>query len=307
MAVESRTQAMMHRRRELSLDAMILPPLVVILVFSYVPMVGLAIAFQDFIPARGLFGDQRWVGLENFAYVLQHPVARRALVNTMVIAAWKIIGGLAVPIVFAVALNEVRRPGFKRSLQTLVYLPHFLSWIILSGVLIDILSPSHGIVNRGLQAIGVESIFFLGDNDWFPFTVIVSHLWKEFGFGTVVFIAAITGIDPQLYESAEIDGAGRFRQMVSITLPGMMMIIAVVATLSLGNVLNAGFEQIFNLYSPQVYESGDILDTLIYRIGLLEAQYGPATAIGLFKAFVSLVFISASYWFAYRFADYRIF
>lgn len=307
MGIENRTQTSARRRRELSLDAMLLVPLLIVVVFSYIPMVGLTIAFQDFIPARGLFGDQRWVGLENFSYVLRHPVARRALVNTIMIAAWKIVGGLAVPIVFAVALNEVRRQALKRTLQTLVYLPHFLSWIILSGVLIDILSPSHGIVNRALGAVGVEPVFFLGDNGWFPFTIVISHLWKEFGFGTVVFIAAITGIDPQLYESAEIDGAGRFRQMIHVTLPGMMMIIVVIATLSLGNVLNAGFEQIFNLYSPQVYESGDILDTLIYRIGLLEAQYGPATAIGLFKALVSLVFISVSYWFAYRFADYRIF
>jgi putative aldouronate transport system permease protein len=174
-------------------------------------------------------------------------------------------------------------------------------------VLVDILSPSHGIVNRALESVGIEPVFFLGDNDWFVPTVVVSHLWKEFGFGTVVFIAAITGIDPQLYESAQIDGAGRFQRMWHVTLPGMLPIIVVVATLSLGSVLNAGFEQIFNLYSPQVYETGDILDTLIYRIGLIEAQYGPATAIGLFKSVVSLIFISVSYFLAYRFANYRIF
>lgn len=301
----------MQRRLKLnndySYDLMLLAPIALIVVFSYIPMVGLTIAFQDFIPARGLFGDQRWVGLDNFRYILRNPVAGRALKNTISIAAWKIVGGLLVPVVFSIFLNEVRRQGYKRVIQTLVYLPHFLSWIILAGVLVDILSPSHGIVNRALESVGIEPVFFLGDNDWFVPTVVVSHLWKEFGFGTVVFIAAITGIDPQLYESAQIDGAGRFQRMWHVTLPGMLPIIVVVATLSLGSVLNAGFEQIFNLYSPQVYETGDILDTLIYRIGLIEAQYGPATAIGLFKSVVSLVFISVSYFLAYRFANYRIF
>ena len=299
---------MNHRlKRELPLHLMLIAPLLVIVVFSYVPMAGIAIAFQRFIPARGLFGDQKWVGFENFTYVFQLPSVLRALRNTVVIAFLKIVFGQLTPLVFALLLNELVNLKLKKAIQTSIYLPHFLSWVILAGVLIDILSPRYGLLNRILGGFGIEPVFFLGDNDWFQFTMVVTHVWKEFGFGTIIYLAAITTIDPQQYEAARIDGAGRWRQTWHITLPGITMIIVLIAVLNLGDVLNAGFEQIFNLYSPQTYESGDILDTLIYRLGLLEAQFGPSTAIGLFKSMVSLIFISASYVLAYRVADYRVF
>lgn len=297
-----------HRlKRELPLHLMLIAPLLVIFVFSYVPMAGIVIAFQRFIPARGLFGDQKWVGFENFTYVFQLPSVLRALKNTIVIAFLKIVFGQLTPIVFALLINELVNVKLKKTIQTSIYLPHFLSWVILAGVLIDILSPRYGLLNRLLGAFGIEPVFFLGDNDWFQFTMVVTHVWKEFGFGTIIYLAAITTIDPQQYEAAHIDGASRWRQMWHITLPGMTMIIVLIAVLNLGDVLNAGFEQIFNLYSPQTYESGDILDTLIYRLGLLEAQFGPSTAIGLFKSVVSLLFISVSYVLAYRLANYRVF
>lgn len=297
-----------HRlKRELPLHLMLIAPLLVIFVFSYVPMAGIVIAFQRFIPARGLFGDQKWVGFENFTYVFQLPSVLRALKNTIVIAFLKIVFGQLTPIVFALLINELVNVKLKKTIQTSIYLPHFLSWVILAGVLIDILSPRYGLLNRLLGGFGIEPVFFLGDNDWFQFTMVVTHVWKEFGFGTIIYLAAITTIDPQQYEAAHIDGASRWRQMWHITLPGMTMIIVLIAVLNLGDVLNAGFEQIFNLYSPQTYESGDILDTLIYRLGLLEAQFGPSTAIGLFKSVVSLLFISVSYVLAYRLADYRVF
>lgn len=297
-----------HRlKRELPLHLMLIVPLLVIIVFSYVPMAGIIIAFQRFIPARGLFGDQRWVGFDNFTYVFQLPSVLRALKNTIVIAFLKIVFGQLTPIVFALLINELFNVKLKKAIQTSIYLPHFLSWVILAGVLIDILSPRYGLLNRLLGGFGIEPVFFLGDNDWFQFTMVVTHVWKEFGFGTIIYLAAITTIDPQQYEAAHIDGASRWRQMWHITLPGMTMIIVLIAVLNLGDVLNAGFEQIFNLYSPQTYETGDILDTLIYRLGLLEAQFGPSTAIGLFKSVVSLLFISVSYVLAYRLADYRVF
>ena len=192
-------------------------------------------------------------------------------------------------------------------MQTLIYLPHFLSWIILGGILIDVLSPSNGIVNKVLGLIGIKPIFFLGDNTWFRITLIVTDIWKGFGFGTIVYLSAITVIDQNLYEASIIDGANRWKQTWHITLPGMRMVIVLLMLLSLGNVLNAGFDQIFNLYGPIVYETGDIIDTLVYRIGLINAQFGVATAIGLFKSVVSFIFISVSYFLAYRYADYRIF
>ncbi|ANY75897.1 MULTISPECIES: ABC transporter permease [Paenibacillus] len=294
-------------RRELPLHVMILPGLILIVLFSYIPMAGITIAFQRFIPAKGLFGDQQWVGWDNFEYVMSLPNFTQVLWNTLFISSFKLILGLIVPIVFAVLLNELKNNVIKRSVQTAIYLPYFLSWVVLGGILIDILSPSGGIVNGFLGLLGIPKIFFLGDNEWFPFTLIASDVWKNFGYGTIVYLAAITGIDPGLYEAATIDGANRWRKIWHITIPGMRMVIVLLSVLSLGQLLNAGFDQVFNLYSPQVYESGDILDTFVYRIGLLDAQYGVATAVGFFKSVISLTLISGSYFLAYRFAKYRIF
>ena len=270
-------------------------------------MGGLIIAFQKFIPAKGLFGKQKWIGLDNFIYLYNLPNAMKALRNTVTIAFWKILLHLVIPIIVSILLNELRSAWYRRTCQTLIYLPHFLSWIIFGGILIDILSPSTGLVNYFLGIFGIQPIFFLGSNDWFQFTIVATDVWKEFGFGTIVYLAAITNIDPTQYEAATIDGANRFQRIVHVTIPNMRMIIVLMMVLSLGNVLNAGFDQVFNLYSPQVYETGDILDTFIYRIGLLDAQFGVATAMGMFKSLVSTLFISVSYYCAYKFADYRIF
>ena len=294
-------------RRELPLHIMILPGLIFILIFSYVPMAGVVIAFQKFIPARGLFGEQTWIGLDNFRYVMDLPSFTKVFWNTLYIASMKLVLGLVIPIIFSILLNELKNEIVKRSVQTAIYLPYFLSWVVLGGILIDLLSPSGGIVNGILTSIGMEPIFFLGDNKWFPTTLIGSDIWKNFGYGTIVYLAAITGIDPGLYEAATIDGANRWHKAWHITLPGMRMVIVLLSVLSLGQLLNAGFDQVFNLYSPQVYESGDILDTFVYRIGLLDAQYGVATAVGLFKSVISFILIAGSYFFAYRFARYRIF
>lgn len=297
---------MKKTKRELPLHLMLVPGVLILLIYCYYPMVGFVIAFQKFIPINGLFGSD-WIGFGNFRYVLQMPDIWQVLGNTVFIASMKILLGLAVPILVAVLLNELKHMLIKRGVQTLIYLPHFLSWVILGGVLVDILSPSEGIINQLLNAVEMDSIFFLGSNKWFPAVLIFSDVWKEFGFSTIVFLAAITGINPSLYEAAIVDGANHTRQAWHITLPGMVPVIVLMATLSLGNVLNAGFDQVFNLYSPSVYQSGDILDTLIYRIGLLDAQFGVATAIGLFKSFVSFVLITISYFLAYRLVNYRIF
>lgn len=294
-------------RKNAALHLMLLPGVILVFIFSYIPLAGLVIAFQKFIPAKGLFGDQVWIGLKNYQYVLALPSTMNVLRNTIVIAFWKIVFNLLVPICVALLLNELRSARYKKIVQTIIYFPNFLSWIIFGGILIDILSPGSGIVNQALKAVGIEPIYFLGDKQWFPFTVIFTDVWKNFGFGTVVYLAAITGIDPTLYEAAAIDGATRLAQTRHITLPGMRMIIVLMMVLSLGNVLNAGFDQIFNLYSPLVYETGDIIDTLVYRLGLEDAKYGPATAVGLFKSLVSFLFISTSYLAAYKWFDYRLF
>ena len=294
-------------KKELPLHLMILPGLILVLIFSYVPMGGLIIAFQKFIPSKGMFGNQKWIGFDNFSYVFSLPGFTRAMMNTIIIAAWKIVLGLVVPIVFALLLNEVKGRRFKKVVQTIVYLPYFMSWVILGGIFRDMLSPGEGIINQIITAFGGKSIFFLGDNQYFRGTMIVTDIWKNFGYGTIVYLAAITGIDMSLYEAATMDGAGRLQKMWHVTLPGIRMIVILMTVLSLGNVLNAGFDQIQNLISPQVYATGDILDTFIYRIAMLDAQFGPATAMSMFKSVVSCFFISVSYYIAYKFFDYRIF
>lgn len=285
---------------------MILPGIVVLLIYNYIPMAGIVIAFERFTPAKGIFGS-KWVGLDNFEYIFSMPDFGTVVWNTFFIAIMKIITELVCPITLALMLNEIRSTKFKRGIQTAVYLPHFLSWVILGGILVDILSPSDGIINKIIIALGGEPIFFLGDSAIFPYTVIVTNIWKEVGYKTIIYLAALTGIDLSLYEAAIVDGAGRWKQTLHVTIPGILSTIVLMVTLSLGNVLNAGFDQIFNLYSPQVYSTGDILDTMVYRLGLEDMQYGPATAVGLFKSLISFTMITLSYTLARRYADYKLF
>ncbi len=291
---------------ELPLHFMVLPGLIFIIIFAYGPMAGLVIAFQDFNIGKGMFGSD-YIGFDNFRYVYSLPDTMIVFRNTLYIAFMKIIAGLITPIVTALLLNEIRKQVFKRTVQTLIYLPNFLSWVILSGILIEVLSPTTGIVNAVMAKFGLEKIFFLGSADWFPYVMVGTDVWKDFGFNTIVYLAALTSINPTLYEAAVIDGANRWKQTIHVTLPGMLPIIVLLTTLSLGQVLNAGFDQIFNLYSPSVYETGDIIDTYVYRIGLGNGQFGVATAVGLFKSVISLFAISISYVLAYRLANYRIF
>ncbi|MHA6482585.1 ABC transporter permease [Paenibacillus sp. strain BS8-2] len=293
-------------RLELPLHLMLVPGIIIALLFSYGPMVGIVMAFQNFIPVKGIFHSE-WVGLDHFRYIYSLSETRGVLRNTVFIALLKIIGGLVAPFVTALLLNEIRKKFYKRSVQTIIYMPHFMSWVIMAGVLIDVLSPTSGIVNQFIAWLGFDKVFFLGNDKWFPYVLAVTDVLKEFGFGTVVYLAAITTVNPSLYEAAVLDGANRWKQTLYVTIPAIIPITILLTTLALGNVLNAGFDQVFNLYNPSVYSTGDIIDTYVYRIGLASAQYGVATAIGLFKSIISLVLIALSYFLAYRFANYRIF
>lgn len=295
-----------NMKRNWPLHMMLVPAVVLALVFQYLPMAGIVIAFQDFKPWLGFTGS-KWVGLENFRYLFLYPDIDKVIWNTLIIAIFKIVAGLIAPLSFAILLNEVRWMAFKRVSQTLVYLPHFMSWVILGGILLDILSPQGGMVNKLVVAFGGEPIFFLGDGNWFRVTLIVSDVWKEFGFGTIVFLASLAGINPALYEAAEVDGANRFKQTLHITLPALMPITIVLMTLSLGNILNAGFDQVFNLYNPLVYDKGDIIDTFVYRLGILNGKMSFATTVGLFKSVVATILIIVSYRLAYKLANYRVF
>ena len=284
---------------------MLLPCVAVVLIFKYLPLAGLSIAFQDYSPLFGIF-DQEWCGLDNFRYVFSLPTFPRVIYNTMFIAIMKIVAGIIVPVTFALMLNEMRNIHYKRTLQTVVYLPHFISWVALAGIFLDVLSMD-GIVNKMLGVLGITPVYFLGDEKVFPYTMVVTDIWKTFGWNTIVYLAAVTGVSPDLYEAAYLDGAGRIRQTIHVTIPGILPIVMLMSILSIGNVLRAGFDQIFNLYSPLVYSTGDIIDTFVYRMGILSAQFGPATAIGLFQSLVSFVLIVSGYWAADRFAGYRVF
>ncbi|QJD87714.1 ABC transporter permease [Cohnella herbarum] len=293
--------------RELPLYFMLLPAVVLVAIYSYGSMAGVVIAFQKFIPAKGLFGQQQWVGFRNFETLFSMPNIGSVVKNTVIIAISKMIAGVITPVAFALLLNEVRSLLTKRIFQTMVYLPHFLSWVILSGILINLLSPSEGIVNLLLSKIGMEPIFFLGDPDVFPATMVATDIWKTFGFASVIYLAALTSIDPSLYEAAVIDGANRWRQTWHITLPGISSIVVLMSVLGLANILNGGFDQIYNMYSPVVYSTGDILDTFVFRLGIEQAQYALSTAAGLFKSGVSLIFIVVSYYLADKLTGYRVF
>lgn len=293
-------------RRNWPFHLMVLPALLFLIVFNYVPMAGITMAFMDYKPWLG-FSKSPWIGLDHFRALFEREDSIQVIWNTFIIAVLKIIFNLVVPFTFAILLNEVRKRFLNRTIQTLVYLPHFLSWVILGGILVNFLSTDGGFVNRMLGYIGLGPVFFLGDGNWFRFTVVVSEVWKEFGYSTIVFLAALAGINPALYEAAEVDGASRWKQTRYITIPSLMPIAVVVGTLSLGNILNAGFDQIFNLYNSLVMDKGDIIDTFVYRTAIIEGDFGFATAVGLFKSVISMILIVISYRLAYRWANYRVF
>lgn len=284
---------------------MLLPGMIFLVIFSIIPMFGIVMAFQNFVPAKGIFGS-KFVGLAQFQRLFMLPDFRQILENTLIIALSKIIVGTLLAIVFAVLLNECRNVRYKRFIQTAVYLPHFLSWVILAVMFSNIFSYT-GIINQLVTALGGEPVMFMISNTWFRPIIIGTDVWKEFGYNAVIYVAAMTSIDPSLYEAADIDGAGRWKKIMHITLPGILPTIILMGTLSIGNVLNAGFDQVFNMYSPLVYRTGDIIDTYVYREGLVNIQYSFATAVGLFKSVISFILLTTAYKLADKFCGYRIF
>lgn len=282
---------------------MLIPGVVLTFIFSYIPLYGVIIAFEKYNVGLGFRSP--WVGFDNFKYLFSQPTFTRTIWNTLYIALWKMALGIIVPVTIAVLLNEMRSDKLKRFYQTLIYIPNFLSWIIMAGVLMDILSTG-GVINTLLVKLGMGPVDFLGNAKLFPWTMIVSDVWKGFGYGTIVYLAALTGIDPALYESADIDGATRWQKIKGITVPLLMPTIVLMTVLALGSVLNAGFDQIYNLYSPSVWETSDIIDTYVYRLGIQQAQYAVGAAVGLFKSLVSAIMVITSYILADKLAGYRI-
>lgn len=284
---------------------MLIPALLWLFFFSIVPMFGIVMAFQDYNPGMGIL-HSKFVGLENFKYMFQMNDVKQVLCNTVVIAVGKIIGNIIFPLIFALLLNEFCIKRLKRPIQTIVYLPYFLSWVILAKIVLNIFGYT-GPMNQLMEAFGRNPINFFGEPSLFQPLVIGTDIWKGFGYNTVVYLAAILGVDQSLYEAAAADGAGRFKRIWHITLPGIRTTVALLAILSLGNVLNAGFDQIYNLYNPLVYSTGDIIDTWVYRAGLENLQYSLATAVGLFKSVISVILIVIGYKLADKFTGYKLF
>ena len=296
---------MKKNRTEIMYHAMMLPGMVFLLIFSYIPMFGIIMAFQDYVPAKGILGS-KFVGVKHFSYIFLLPDIGKIIGNTLVIALGKIILGTLIAIAFAVLLNEIRVKVLKKTIQTIVYLPHFLSWVVLATVVVNMFNLD-GSVNQILSSIGFSKINFLGSNIWFRPLIIGTDVWKEFGYNSVVYLAAITSIDPGLHEAAAIDSAGWWKRIWHITIPGMLPIILLMAAMSLTSILSAGFDQVYNLYTPMVYETGDILDTYVYRIGLVGRQFSFGSAVGLFKSGISMFLMLSANGLAKKFTDRKIF
>ena len=269
---------------------LLLIPLVYFIVFKYIPMIGLQIAFRDYKIHDGMWGSV-WVGTKHFVRLFSSPDFYTTLYNTVVLSFLNIIFGFPMPIILAILLNEVNNMPFKRVTQSLLYMPHFISWIVLGGIITSILSPGTGIINSFIKFLGNEPIYFMGDTGWWRVIYVLSGIWKEAGWGTIVYLAAISGINGELYEAARIDGANKLRQMWHITLPGIRSTIAILLIMRMGQVLQVGFEQIYSLQNDMVLSVSDVISTYEYRIGLLSMQYSYTTALGLFKGVVGLIFV----------------
>lgn len=270
-----------------------LPCLIYLILFNYIPMCGIVLAFRKYQLGGGMFGTE-WVGLENFRKLFSEPEFIKVTLNTLKISLYKLVFGFPVPIIISLLLNEVKSNGYKRTIQTIIFLPHFMSWVILSGIVLALFRVDGGLVNEILKVMGIQPTPFLSDNRYFVKLLVGSNIWQGAGWGTIVYLAAMSGIDTSLYEAATVDGAGRWRKMWYITLPGIVGAASITLILQLSKVLSAGFDQVFNMYSPMVYETADIIDTYVYRNGIISGKYSMSTALELFKSVIGLILVLLS-------------
>jgi putative aldouronate transport system permease protein len=289
--------------RDRWLYLLMLPGVVWYLIYRYLPMLGLYIAFNEFSIAKGIFGGE-FVGLKYFKYIFfEHRNFWQLVINTLLINVYKLIFYFPIPILFALMLNEIRSTAYKRSLQTLIYLPHFVSWVVFGSIIITFLNPTEGIVNQIIQAFGGKSIFFMSDPKYFRSIVVIADIWKEAGYGTIIYLAAITGVDPSLYEAGRIDGASKWQTARYITLPCISETIVVMLLLDIGRMMNVGFEQIYVLSNPTVYATGDVISTYVYRLGLGQGRFSLTTAIGLFQSVIGFILLTTCNTISRRFFD----
>lgn len=280
---------------------MVLPGVIYFLVFKYIPMMGSVIAFQDYSVFKGLL-DSEWVGLKHFKALINYPDFRRIFTNTLVLGLCKTVLIFPIPVVLSLMLNEIKNLRLKKTIQTAVYIPYFLSWVIVGGLIFDIFGVG-GLFNNIRNSLGLNNLLAMQKESWFRPIDIISSIWKDAGWGTVVYLAAISGIDPALYESAAMDGASRFARMKYITFPLLVPTILTLFLLNIGSFLELGFEQVFNLLTPMTYSVGDIFDTYVYRVGIQQAQYSFTTAVGLFQSTIGLIMVVTFNKLANKFSD----
>jgi putative aldouronate transport system permease protein len=279
-----------HLKREWQLYILIAPTIIWFLVFLYKPMYGLQIAFKDYSVFKGI-ANSPWVGFEHFVTLFENDQFLRSIKNTIMISGASLLFGFPVPILLALMFNEVINPKFKKTAQTIVYLPHFISAVIIAGIVITAFAPSTGVVNLMLNALGYDSVYFLTKPEWFRTIFVGTGIWQEAGFNSIVFLASIAGVSPSLYESAVVDGASRWQMMWKITLPCILPTILIMLIIRIGNILEIGFEMIIMLYQPATYETADVISTFIYRQGIQAAQYDLAAAAGLFNAVIAFILV----------------
>ncbi|WP_133581415.1 ABC transporter permease [Aureibacillus halotolerans] len=287
------------------LTILLLPTLLFFALFHYGPLYGLQIAFKEYNFFDGIWGSA-WVGMQHFERLFEMQSFWEVFRNTIIISFYKFLFGFPAPIIFALLLNELRHAIFKRVVQTISYFPHFVSWVILAGIFTVFLSPSMGPINIVLKAIGLDPIYFLADTSWFRTVLVSTEVWKDLGWGTIIYLAALSGVNTELYEVAKVDGANRFQRVWHVTLPALVPVITIMMVLSIGKLINDDFDQVFNLYNPAVYSVGDVLSTYTYRQGLVEMQYSFATAVGLFKNLIALVMVLSANWVANRLNNYGL-
>lgn len=283
---------------------MAIPVIAYYAIFHYGPMYGLQIAFKDFSPAQGITGSP-WLGFQHFSDFFNGYYFWRLIRNTVLINIYELVFGFPAPIILALLLNELRHQLFKRFVQTISYLPHFISIVVVVGMMVDFFARD-GIVNQLLVFFGVESVAFMREPGWFRTLFVSSGIWQGVGWGTIIYLAAMSTIDPSLYEASKMDGAGRFKQVVHITLPGIMPTIAILFILNMGSMLTVGSEKVLLMYNPQTYETADVISTYVYRKGILESNYGYTAAVGLFNAVISFLLIVGANSFSKRISDNKL-
>ncbi len=288
-------------RKYPALYIMVLPGLVFFILFKYVPILGSVIAFEDYNIFKGIF-ESELVGLKHFIRFFNYQDFWRVVKNTVIIGSYKLLFGFPAPIILAVLINEVKNKYFKKTVQTIFYVPHFFSWVIIAGLTFTFLSLD-GMVNQIIEYFGAEPVLFMQQKEMFRPLVVLTHLWRNTGWGTIVLMAALSSIDPQVYESAKIDGASRIRTIFSVTIPLLMPTVTVLFLLNLGRFLDLGFEHVYNLLTPMTYSVGDIIDTYVYRIGIIDGQYSFSTAIGMFQSIIGFIMVICANKLAKKYTD----